>query len=277
MRRRLASAGRHGSLITLAVVMLIPVYLVLINAFKSNADITSNPFGVPWSRLSIDTLIEVLTDSSTNILSAYGFSILVTVLSVTGVVVLGSMIAYSIARLDRRTTRAMFIFLVAGMLVPAVVVLIPVVRILQFFQLMFTFPGLILFNIAFGLPFAVLLYTGFIRSIPVDLDHAAWIDGAGPMRTFWNVVFPLLKPVTATVGIFLALGYWNDFITPLVILGPGEGYTITTGMYRSIGLYTTDYSSVFSWLWLGTVPILVLFVIFQRWMIAGLLAGSTKG
>lgn len=277
MPKRRALAWRHLVMVPLAALILVPLYLVIINAFKSNSDILANPFGLPLGRLSFDSLYRVITDPATNVIDAYGFSIAVVALSVVGVVVLGAMVAYVIARSDRASPRLIYAALLGGLLIPGVVILIPAIRILQAVNLMYTMPGLILFNIAFGLPFAVIVYVAFIRSLPRDYEDAARVDGAGELSIFRLVIFPLLKPATATIAIFQALSYWNDFVTPVVLLGPGRGYTITTGMFRAIGQYVTDWSTVFAWLWLTSVPMLILFVVFQRWITAGLTEGALKG
>jgi len=127
------------------------------------------------------------------------------------------------------------------------------------------------------LAFATFVYVGFIRRIPRELDESARVDGAGPFTTFRRVIFPLLRPPTASLVVILALWAWNDFLNPLLILGPSSGYTITSGMYRAIGQYTTDWEQVFAFLWLSSVPMLVLYVFMQRLFISGLSEGGVKG
>ena len=127
-------------------------------------------------------------------------------------------------------------------------------------------------------PFTIFVFTGFIRMLPTSLDEAAAIDGAGPYRTLWTIILPLMKPILATVFILNTLSVWNDFASPQLILGPGSGlYTVTTGVYASVGEYSADYTQVFPTLLLAVLPILVIFVLTQRWVMSGLAAGAVKG
>jgi raffinose/stachyose/melibiose transport system permease protein len=142
---------------------------------------------------------------------------------------------------------------------------------------MTTIQGLVLFNVGYYVPFGVFVFTGFTRSIPVELEEAAAIDGAGRFRVFWRIVFPLLRPATASVLIFLGVWIWNDFIDPLVILGPGQGTTITTGIYRAIGQYQADFGTVFALMFLATLPVLIFYLALQKHFVKGLTGGATKG
>ena len=122
------------------------------------------------------------------------------------------------------------------------------------------------------------LFTAFARTIPKQIDEAASIDGAGRVRTFWSCIFPLMKPVVATLVVLNSVSVWNDFVNPQIILGPSSGlYTVTTGVYAAVGQYSTDYTVVFPTLLLAIAPILIFFIIMQRFIIGGLVAGATKG
>jgi len=162
-------------------------------------------------------------------------------------------------------------------MIPPQVILIPVTDVLRFTHLMTTLQGLILFNIGYYIPFGVFVFTGFIRTVPVELEEAAVIDGASRMQVFWRIVFPLLRPATASVLIFLGVWIWNDFIDPLVILGPSQGTTVTTGIYRSIGQYQADFGSVFALMFLATLPVLIFYLALQKHFVKGLTGGATKG
>jgi raffinose/stachyose/melibiose transport system permease protein len=135
-----------------------------------------------------------------------------------------------------------------------------------------------LFFIGGGLlSFAIFVYTGFVKNIPRELEEAATIDGASEFRMFWQVVFPLMRPATATVTTFLSLWTWNEFLIPLLILGPARGMTITTGMYIALGQTTSDFGQMFAMMFLSALPMLIFFFALQKEFIAGLTAGSLKG
>ena len=162
-------------------------------------------------------------------------------------------------------------------MIPPQVILMPIVRVLQLTHLMTTLQGLILFNVGYYIPFGVFVFSGFVRSIPVELEESAAMDGANRFQVFWRIVFPLLRPATASVLIFLGVWIWNDFIDPLVILGPSQGTTVTTGIYRSIGQYQADFGSVFALMFLATLPVLIFFLALQKQFVKGLTGGATKG
>lgn len=275
--RTLGTTSRHVFLGALTATLAVPLYVLLVNAFKTKAAIESSPLSFPLTGLTLDNLRAALTDPDADIVTAYARTALITVTSVGLSVVLGSMASYVIARSTTRWGGWIYLVLVAGVLVPTQVILIPVIRVLDTMGLLGGLPGLVLYMVAGQLPYVVFIYTGFIRSVPRELDESATIDGAGPVRTYWSIVFPLLKPATTAVVIFLGLGAWNNFVDPLVLLGPGGGDTITTNLYRAVGQFNTDYTRVFGQLWLVTVPPLLVYLMLQRQFIAGLTEGAVKG
>jgi raffinose/stachyose/melibiose transport system permease protein len=127
------------------------------------------------------------------------------------------------------------------------------------------------------LPFTTIVYVGFVRTVPRELDEAAMVDGAGLLMTFWKVIFPLLRPATVTLAVLLTVFVWNDFINPLVLLGGAGAYTVTTGIYRAVGIYSSDFGQVFAFIQLAAVPMLVLFFAAQRYIVGGLSGGAVKG
>jgi raffinose/stachyose/melibiose transport system permease protein len=171
----------------------------------------------------------------------------------------------------------LMLVLLCGLMIPPQVILMPVTRVLRVAHLMTTLQGLVLFNVGYYVPFGVFVFAGFMRSIPVELEEAAAIDGAGKARIFWRIVFPLLRPATASVVIFLGVWIWNDFLDPLIILGPSQGTTVTTGIYRSIGQYQSDFGTVFALMFLATLPVVIFYLLLQRHFVKGLTGGATKG
>ncbi|MGW3731291.1 carbohydrate ABC transporter permease, partial [Streptomyces sp. NPDC000851] len=134
-----------------------------------------------------------------------------------------------------------------------------------------------LFNVGYYVPFGVFVFSAFVRTIPVELEEAAAMDGSGRFGTFWRVVFPLLRPATASVLIFLGVWIWNDFLNPLIILGPAGGTTVTVGVYRSLGQFQRDFGSMFGLMFMATLPVLVFYLALQKHFVKGLTGGAVKG
>jgi raffinose/stachyose/melibiose transport system permease protein len=191
--------------------------------------------------------------------------------------VFSAMLGHYLSRSQGRWVRPLTLVLLAGLMIPPQVILLPITRVLQLFDLMATVQGLILFNVGYYVPFGVFVFTGFMRQIPRELEEAAAIDGASRFQTFWKIVFPLLRPATASVMIFLGVWIWNDFLNPLIILGPSKGTTITTGIYRAIGQYQADFGQVFALMFLAPLPVLIFYLVLQKDFVKGLTGGASKG
>jgi raffinose/stachyose/melibiose transport system permease protein len=254
----------------------LPVYVAVLNVVKETENIRRDPAGFP-SPLTFDNLVAVLTRPDGLIFVGFTTSLVTVTATLALLVTLGSMAGYALSRAEGRASRVVLVLMLMGIMLPTQVTLIPVTRVLRFFSLMNTMPGLVLFNVGFYMPFTVFLFTGFMRAIPRELDEAAEIDGASRLETFWRIVFPLLRPAVATVIVFVGLAIWNDFLNPAIILGPAQGTTITTGLYRALGRYSTDYGQMFAMMFVASVPIVLLFLRLQRFFVSGLTAGATKG
>ncbi|MEU8384130.1 carbohydrate ABC transporter permease [Streptosporangium sp. NPDC048865] len=257
-------------------VFFLPLYLVLVNVFKHGADIVPDPAGPP-SPPTLDNIAAVL--SRPDNLFVYGLvnSVAVTAVSITILTVLSAMLGHYIARSRHLPAKVVTVTLLCGLLIPSPVILAPITMVLRELGLMSTAPGLILVNLGYYVPFGVLLFMGFVKSVPLELEEAARLDGASTFRTFWQVVFPLLRPASASVLIFLGVWIWNDFLTPLIVLGPDSGTTVTVGVYRAIGEHQSDFGSVFAFMFLATLPILVFYLALQSSFVKGLTGGAIKG
>jgi raffinose/stachyose/melibiose transport system permease protein len=262
-------------LITLAFAF--PMYLALVNVFKTLKQIRYHPAALP-DPFTMDNIIQVLKRPDHLIFVGLMNSLFITTVTVFLLVVFSATIGYYIARSDSKWSKILLMVFIAGMLTPPQVTLIPVTRILAKLHLMYSFKGLIFFFVGSGLlSFAVFVYSGFIKTIPKELDESALIDGASKFTLFWKIIFPLMRPATATVVIYLALWTWNDFLLPLIIVGPTHGVTITTGVYVSVGTFTSDYGQIFAMMLLSALPMLIFFFSLQKEFIAGLTSGSLKG
>ena len=280
MRRRSTGsiAGRGGIpvkiiLVVATVLMAVPIYIAITNAFKPTDDIMNSPFSLPVPA-TLDNLKYVFTNPNVNIGEMYFNSIMIAGCGTVGCILISAMAAYYLARTRKRSSKNMYMYFLMGLMVPYVIVYVPLVTIFKYMGLMGNLPTLILVFISGSISFSVFMFYGFIKTVPRELEEAAAIDGASPFRIFWTIIFPLLKPCTTTVAIFIGLSMWNDFMTPLII---GQVKTITVGIYTAIGPYSSDWGTVFAFVLCGSVPIIVAYLLAQKQFICGLTAGGLKG
>ncbi|KRF09941.1 carbohydrate ABC transporter permease [Paenibacillus sp. Soil787] len=262
--------------ICITFVFFLPLYLVLVNIFKDSKKVIADPLGFP-KHITFENLIGVLTRSDHLLYTSVWNSVLITGLTLVVVIISSSMVAYYLVRNDNKKTRLLLIFFLFGLMVPTTIILIPVVKVLIAAHLMSTKTGLIIFYMGYYIPFGIFMYAGFIKTIPRELDEAASIDGSSSLRTFWRIIFPLLGPCTSSVIIFIGLWVWNDFMNPLIIIGPTKGTTITAGIYRVIGQYSVNWGQMFAMMFLASLPIIVLYLALQKQFVEGITSGSLKG
>lgn len=259
------------------IVFAVPLYIPLINAFKTTREIEQNPFEFPWS-ITLDNFVYAFTNPNVDILRMYSNSILITSLSVFLILIVTPMGAYYIARNTKRSSNYLLMYFLFGIMIPGHLTLIPLVQMLASVKLLGTMTGLIVFYLGTHISLSVFLYVGFIKTVPKEIEESAEIDGAGRQTIFWRVVYPLLKPCTATVLIFNALTIWNDFMHPLILLkGTKQGFTITLGIYTALGFYYSEWGYVFAFVLLASIPMVLLFLMMQRQFISGLTSGAVKG
>lgn len=266
--------------ITVAVVVVLcfvsPIYLTVVNAFKSNKDITADP-ATPPLHPTLSNLSTALHRPDHLIQLGLRNSLIVVVCSLVFLIPLGSAFSFWISRRKTKVRALILAGLSAGLMIPPQVVLLPTIRILGWVHLDHTYPGLILSNVGGGyFSFAVFVYVGFMRAVPNEIVEAARLDGAGSLRIWWTIVMPLVRPATATVAIFLSLWIWNDFLNPQFILGPLQGQTITTGIYLSVGQFQMDYGQLFGIMFLAGIIPVAGYLVMQKQFIAGLTSGSSK-
>ena len=269
--------GRFRSLfaVIVAAIFAAPLYLALVNVFKPTDTIRAHPLALPGSDFTTSNLVDAAKLSLVQ--QGLKTSLIITVGSILLMVPLSAMAAYYISRWDSKAARALMLFFLFGLMLPPQVVLIPTTVILRHLHLMFTYWGVILNFAAYYLPFGVFVFSGFLRSVSRELDEAGAIDGASSLKVFWRIIFPLMRPATASVIVVTALWTWNDFLTPLIILGAANGVTITTGIYLAIGTYSVNYGQEFGVMLLASLPVLALFLLLQRHFVSGLTGGATKG
>lgn len=270
-------AARHGFLLLTGALFLVPVYLAVVNAFKTRQDIFANPLGIPFARLTLENIGRNLQSPHFDVGIAYGTSVVLSSLTAAIVVALGAAMSYVISRKRHRLFTYAYLLLLAGLMVPAQVILLPLIQVLRRLQLMFTVQGLLVANLAWYMPFAAFVFVGYVRTIPTQLDESARLDGAGDLLIFTRIIYPLIGPAVASVVIFVSLWTWNDFVNPLIILGTSKYYTITIGVYRAIGQYVQKWEDVFAIVFMAVFPVVVFYLFMQRRFVSGLTAGALKG
>ena len=273
--RRYTARTLVGEITMLVVcgVFLIPIYFLVVSSFKTQPEILRSPLGLPES-IDFANYGEAL--EGINFFHHLWISVYITTISVVLIVVFGSMAAYTIARKTNRLTKFLRNYFLIGFMVPIQTTMLPLFIIMGDLNLLNTKKGLIFLHSA-GAVFALFLYTGFIRAMPRDLEEAAAVDGAGQFRIFWRIVFPLLKPVTATVSIFNFVWVWNDFILGFLFLGTTDNATLTMQVYNGMGQFENDWSIMIPMLIITALPIVIFFLVMQKRIIGGLVAGSLKG
>ena len=273
---RARSAARLTFAVLVILAFVAPIYLTVVNAFKTQNQILKSPASLPIPP-TLGNLTTALGRTDRLIEIGLRNSLVVVVCSVALLVPLGSALSFYLSRRKTRLRALIMTALAIGLMIPPQVVLLPIIRILTALGLDHTYPGLILSNLGGGyLSFAVFVYVGFMRAIPDEIIEAARLDGASGLRIWWTIIMPLVRPATATVAIFLSLWVWNDFVNPQFILGPLQGQTITTGLYLTIGQYSVDYGQLFGIMFLAAIIPVLGYLATQKQFRAGLTTGATK-
>lgn len=272
-KNRIVGFLQISFLIILAVIALLPIYIAITNTFKSSDIILDKPLTLPIPPI-IDNIISVLKNPNTDIVGMYGNSLSLMVAGTIITIVVSSMAAFYLARISTKFARGLRLYFLIGIMVPYVIVYLPLCILLRNMNLPFGIPVLIFVFVSGNISFATFMYTNYIRTLPVELEEAAEIDGAGRLRIFWKIIFPLLKPCTTTIAIFVGLGIWNDFQTPLLL---GQVKTITVGIYTAVGPYSADWGIVFAYVFFAAIPVIIAYLCAQKNFINGLTMGALKG
>jgi len=265
-----------GLLITILLFFLYiyPFLLVIFNSLKERTEILRNPISLP-SSLNIDNFTQAY--STMNFTTAFFNSLTVTVASLVIIILGSSMLAYFLARWNWRLNKIIFLLLILSMIIPFQVVMLPFVIIYgNFLGMLDSTPTLIFAYLGFGTAQSTFLYHGFIKGIPKELEEAAAIDGAGRLRIFFQVIFPILKPITSTIAILLVLWIWNDFLLPSLVLISPSNRTIPLSTFAFFGRFTADFGVAMAALLLAALPIIIFYLILQKHIIKGIADGAVK-
>ncbi len=261
-------------LIANAVLVLAPMVIMGLSAFKTTREIFQNPFGLPavWR---VENFSRVWVDARFG--AYFQNSVFVTVVSVVVLVAFGAMAAYALGRFRFRGNDLLYVYFLSGLMLPIRLGIIPLFILMRNLNLLDTLWALILIYAASGLPSAIFILTGFFRALPADLDSAARIDGASEWTIFSRIMLPLVRPALVIVTVYNAIPTWNDFFFPLVFIQSDHLKTLPQGMTVFFGQYYTDYATLFSGLTLAALPIIALYVVLSQHFIRGLTAGAVKG
>lgn len=257
------------------VIFGIPFYFVIINSFKSKSEAADFNMGFPKTLQIIQNYSDVIHAQHDMVIRAFFNSTIITVVSIAIMIVVCSMAGFV---LQRRSGKAMSIInaiVLAGLMIPPSIV--PTIWVLNKLHLFKTLPGIILIEVALGFSFSTILYKGFIGTIPREIDEAAIVDGCGGFRLFFQIIFPLLKPVTATVIVLSAVTIFNDFVNPLYFLPGSKNATVQLTLYNFTSQYLSSWNLLFADVILITIPPLILFIFFNKRIVAGMTAGAIKG
>ncbi|PKA43567.1 carbohydrate ABC transporter permease (plasmid) [Rhizobium sullae] len=257
------------------VIFVLPFVFVALQAVKSKSEASRLDFELPEQWLLWENLAAVFKARDYQLVLAYFNSTLITVVSVAILILLSAMVGYVMQRRKTRWNAVASGALFIGLMMPPAVV--PTIGLLQEIGLFKTITGMILIQVAYNLSFSTLLYRSFISTIPRDLDEAALIDGAKPWQIFFRVILPLLKPVTVTNIVVQSIAIFNDFTNPLYYLPGKENVTVQLTLYNFQSMYTSQYNLLFMNILLVTIPPLIVFIFFNRQIVAGMTAGAVKG
>ncbi|MBQ0855537.1 carbohydrate ABC transporter permease [Streptomyces sp. BH-SS-21] len=265
--------ARELLLLAVAAIWAVPFFLLILVSLKPSEEMLSSPMSVP-RHPDFSNFAQAWDGSSGVSLSqAMVNSLVITVGSVVSLVVIGALCAYVIARRPGRLGSGLYGLFVVGIVVPFQLGIVPAYALLRELDLAGTYIGMILLYTGLLMPLAVFLYTGFVRTLPRDYEEAAYIDGASRLQTFIRIVFPLLRPITATVAVITGVMVWNDFFVQLIFLSGSSLQTVPVAVYSFVGEYVTQWNIIFAAVGASVLPILAFYLIAQRQLIRGFTGG----
>lgn len=276
-KKKVVGIVRFIVIAALFVLYMVPFFVVILNSFKQKRDIITNPLSfIAEKGYTLENYVRAF--EKMDFLKAFGNSLFVTCLSTLLVVIIASMTAYYFSRANNWFSKIFFALMIAAMIIPFQAIMIPLVSIYgASLNLLNHKLTLVFMHTGFAMSMSVFIYQGFIKSgIPASLEEAAYLDGCTKVQTFFKVVFPLLKPTTATLVILNVLAFWNDYLLPSLVLGKKELYTLPLSTYVFYGTYSANYGVIMAALVLTVAPIVILYLFLQKQIIDGVVAGAVK-
>ncbi len=270
---RLTKLIIYAVLVVYVIIIITPFLMIFMNSFKSLREIFLKPFSLP-SQFSLKNFVEAWKRA--NLTSAFANSIYVTTVSVLGILFVSSMLAYAISRYDFPFRRFLYIYIIAGLALPARLAIIPIYVILQKLNLLDTRLGLIIVYVSTGIAFATFLLKNFMDDIPKALEESAMIDGANPWTIFTKIDLPLIKHALVVVGVVNFVGIWNDFFFPLIIINSQGKETVPLAISIFFGEYSNQWNLISAALSMSVIPIMIGFFLLSRYFIVGITQGAVK-
>jgi raffinose/stachyose/melibiose transport system permease protein len=274
--QRLRNSVTFGGLCILAFLVLAPILVVLMNSFKGRFFIADTPFALPTDQTFAGITNYTSGLAKTGFIEAFGYSLFITVFSVLTIVLFTSMTAWCITRVKSRISSALFYLLVFSMIVPFQMVMFTMSKMANIMRLDNPI-GIIVIYLGFGAGLSVFIFSGFIRGIPIEIEEAARIDGCNPIQTFFLIVLPILQPVYITVAILNTMWIWNDYLLPYLVIGSNYRTIPIAVQYLQGGYGSRDMGASMAMLVLAIIPIVIFYLIAQKYIIQGVVAGSVKG
>ena len=273
---------KHGTLLTviftlLSLLYLYPIILVFINSFKKKVYISKAPFEIPTGKMYVGLENYIRGIKQTRLIQAFGWSLFITILSVAVIILCCSMCAWYICRVKTKFTKILYMLCLFAMIVPFQMVMFTLSKIANILKLNTPW-GLIIIYLGYGAGLAVFMFSGFVKSIPIEIEEAAMIDGCTPIQTFFKVVLPVMKPTCVTVAILETMWIWNDYLLPYLVLDIKKYKTISIAIqYLKGGYGTIDMGAMMGVLVLSIIPIIAFYLACQKYIIEGVVAGAVKG
>lgn len=271
---RISSYFNIFLLLLFAVISFFPLYMTVVNSLKTEEEMFR-------SILSLPTVLHYENFSSayqkTQMMSSLMNTVILSVLGIGGILLFASLAGYKLSRTPGKLSGVIFFLFISSMLIPFQSIMIPLVKTAKALSLQGSVYGLAVMYIGLGVNMAIFLYHGFVKSIPRELEESAYMDGCGQFRTFMTIILPLLLPITVTIGILDFLWIWNDFLLPLLMLSDVNNYTLILSTNKLFGEYTKEWSLILAALVLTAVPVILIYAIFQKFIVSGIAEGAVKG
>lgn len=274
--------AKHGGLLTfvftlISLVYVFPIVLVVINSFKKKAYISRKPFAIPTDKMYVGLENYVNGIKKTGFVDAFWTSLFITVLSVAIIILCTSMCAWYISRVKNKFTTGLYFLCLFSMIVPFQMVMFTLSKLADMLHLGNPL-GIVVVYLGFGAGLSVFMFCGFVKSIPLEIEEAAMIDGCTPIQTFFRIVMPILKPTCITVAILQAMWIWNDYLLPYLVLDMTKYKTIPIAVqYLRGGYGSIDMGAMMGVLVLAIIPIIIFYLVCQKYIIEGVVAGAVKG
>ena len=274
--------AKHGWILTvvftvISLMYVYPIVLVFINSFKKKAYISKEPFALPTDKMFVGLENYLRGIQQTDLIKAFGWSVFITVFSVAAIILFCSMCAWYISRVNTKVTRTIYVLCLFAMVVPFQMEMYTLSKIANMLHMGNPW-GIIVIYLGFGAGLSVFMFTGFMKSIPLEIEEAAMIDGCTPIQTYFQVVMPISKPTCVTVAILQAMWIWNDYLLPSLVLDQRKYKTVPMAVQYLKGVYgSVDMGAMMGTLVLAIVPIIIFYLFCQKYIIEGVVAGAVKG